>query len=165
MSFSLGSETSGITEPKKTNPSLNLSVNFSLRYLNLMISLRARVGQSTLLLLMTLFALYSNTAVFSFFYHFLHPVQHKHLVALKEQRFNRNYFLGGRKENDYSCTAKFLITCSFQGADGVWGSSLGTKYTAMQEVICYPSHASHSALGAPGFLAARCFHDKGTGVP
>lgn len=31
-----------------------------------MISLRAKVGQSTLLLLVTLFALYSNRAVFSF---------------------------------------------------------------------------------------------------
>lgn len=96
---------------------------------------------------------------------FLHPVQPKQLVALKEQRFNRNYFLGGRKENDYSCIAKFSVTCSFQGADEVCGSSLGTKHTAMQEVICYPSHASHSALGALGFLGARCFHDSGTGVP
>lgn len=82
-------------------------------------------------------------------------------MALKEQRLNRNYFLGGRKENDY-CIAKFLVTCSFQEADGVWGS---TKHTAVQEVICYPSHASHSALGALGFLGATCFHDSETGVP
>lgn len=49
----------------------------------------------------------------------------------------------------------------FPGADGVWGSSLGIRHTAMQEVICYPSHASHTALGALGFLGARRFQDKG----
>lgn len=53
----------------------------------------------------------------------------------------------------------------FPDADGVWGSSLGIRHTAMQAVICYPSHASHTALGVLGFLGARCFHDNGTGVP
>lgn len=62
---------------------------------------------------MTLFALYSNAAVSASIYHFLHPVQHKQLVALKEQGFNRNYFLGGGKDNDCSCSGRFLVTCSF----------------------------------------------------
>lgn len=89
--------------------------NFAHSYLEFMIGSHAEMVPSVLLFFNDLICpLFKSCWLQACIYPFLHPVQHEQLVALKEQRLNRNYFLHGRKENYYACIPKFLVASSFK---------------------------------------------------